>query len=290
MKFLVTGSAGLIGSQVVKDLVEQNHEVYSGYHKIQPEHGISINIDLTNQDDIKDAINRFKPDNIIHLAAMTEVEQCEKEPDLAMKINANATEIIAKQAAKQNIFLTYVSTDYVFDGIKGSFTEQDEPNPINYYGKSKLEGEKIIQNQNSKWCIARTSTPFGNFSSKKTFPNWVIQELKKNHQLNILEDQFTSPTYIPNLSNMLIEISEKEINQITHTADASRISRYDLAIQISKKFDLDESLINPITMENIDWHASRPKDSSLDVSKANKILENKPQKIEDSLKFLLNKK
>ena len=287
-KYLVTGASGNIGLQLVHDLQEKNFEVFPSYYSSKTPFKNSFYLDLKNEEEIKNIFSRIKPDVVFHLGALTNVDFCESNQNEALTVNTNATKIISELSEKCNSFLVYVSTDYVFDGIKGSFTEQDEPNPINYYGKSKLEGEKIIQNQNSKWCIARTSTPFGNFSSKKTFPNWVIQELKKNHQLNILEEQFTSPTYIPNLSNMLIEISEKEINQITHTADASRISRYDLAIQISKKFDLDESLINPITMENIDWHASRPKDSSLDVSLATSLLDSKPLKIEESLDLFLN--
>lgn len=288
MKFLVTGSAGLIGSQVVKDLVEQNHEVYSGYHKIQPEHGISINIDLTNQDDIKDAINRFKPDNIIHLAAMTEVEQCEKEPDLAMKINANATEIIAKQAAKQNIFLTYVSTDYVFDGKYGMRKENDIPIPLGIYGRSKLAGEIALNNNASPYAIARTSTPFGFHKIKKSFPIWIKENLESKQKIPILVDQFTSPTFVPNLSRMLIEISTKQIVGIIHTAGASKVSRYDFAEMISDKLNLDKRFLQPTNMNEMHWKAKRPKDSSLDVTLASEILDEKPQTVKHSLDILFS--
>ena len=124
MKFMVTGSAGLIGSQVVKDLVEQNHIVYSCYHNEKPVYGIPLQLDLTDQDKIMQTLQKTKPDRIIHLAAMTNVELCETEKELATKINVKSTEIIAKQAAKQHVFFVYVSTDYVFDGRNGMKKEE----------------------------------------------------------------------------------------------------------------------------------------------------------------------
>jgi len=149
MKFLVTGSAGLVGNQVVKDLVEQGATVYSAYHDSKLELGIPTQFDLNCLDRIENVLEKIKPDAIIHLAAITNVDQCEKEKDLAIKINAKATGIISKQAAKQKSFLVYVSTDYVFDGEKGMKKESDQTNPVDFYGKSKLEGEKAVMN----YCI-----------------------------------------------------------------------------------------------------------------------------------------
>ena len=149
MKFLVTGSAGLVGNQVVKDLVKSTDQVYSCYHNSKPDFGIPTQLDLTNSDSITKTIEKIRPDAIIHLAAMTNVDQCETEKELALQINAKATETIAKQAAKQGAFVVYVSTDYVFDGEHGMKKENDQPNPIDFYGKSKLEGEKAVMDMAS---------------------------------------------------------------------------------------------------------------------------------------------
>ena len=146
MKFLITGSTGLVGSQVIKDLVQQNHTVYSCYHNEKPFHGTPIQLDLTTQDKIIQTLQETKPDRIIHLAAMTNVELCETEKELATQINTKATETIAKQAAKQQAFFVYVSTDYVFDGKIGMKKEDDATNPLGVYGKSKLEGEHTLNN------------------------------------------------------------------------------------------------------------------------------------------------
>jgi len=288
MKFLITGSAGLVGSQIVKDLTEQNHTVYSCYHDEKPIHGTTVLLDLTDQDKITQTLQETKPDRIIHLAAMTNVDLCETEKELATQINTKATEILAKQAAKQNTFFLYVSTDYVFDGIKGMKKEDDSTNPLGFYGRSKLEGEITLNKLASSWCIARTSTPFGIHHTKKSFPLWVKENLEAKKEIPVLIDQFTSPTYVPNLSKMLIEVATRQITGIIHLAGATRISRYNLAELIADKLIFDKKLLIPTKIDDMTWKSQRPKDSSLDVSLANEILNEKPQKIEQSLNLFNN--
>jgi len=287
LKVLVTGSAGLVGQQVVKDL-SNSHQVFSCYNESKPEYGDSVKMDLKNHEMISSILTEKKPDIVIHLGAMTGVDLCEKEKTSASEINTKATEIIAKECSKLNSFLVYVSTDYVFDGNLGMYKEDDITNPLGYYGESKLEGEKVVQNFSTNWCIARTSTPFGLHPTKKSFPMWVIENLQKQKQIDILIDQFTSPTYIPNLSRMLIEISERRITGIIHAAGASKISRYQMASMISDKLNLDGSLLKQISIDEMKWVAQRPKDSSLDVSRASSILNEKPQKIDQSLNLFID--
>jgi len=288
MKFLVTGSAGLVGSQVVKDLSKQNHTVYSCYNDEKPVHGIPLQLNLTDQDKIIETLQETKPDRIIHLAAMTNVELCETEKELATLLNSKATETIAKQAAKQQVFFVYVSTDYVFDGIHGMKKEDDSTNPLGFYGKSKLEGELKLNKIASSWCIARTSTPFGIHHKKKSFPLWVKENLESKKEIPVLVDQFTSPTYVPNLSEMLIEVATRQIAGVIHLAGATRISRYNLAELVAEKLSLDKKLLIPTKTDEMSWKAQRPKDSSLNVLLATEILNEKPQKIEQSLELFLS--
>ena len=287
LKVLVTGSAGLVGQQVVKDL-SNSHQVFSCYNESKPEYGDSVKMDLKNREMISSILTEKKPDIVIHLGAMTGVDLCEKEKTSASEINTKATEIIAKECSKLNSFLVYVSTDYVFDGNLGMYKEDDVTNPLGFYGKSKLEGEKVVQNFSTNWCIARTSTPFGLHPTKKSFPMWVIENLQKQKQIDILIDQFTSPTYIPNLSRMLIEISERRITGVIHAAGASKISRYQMASMVSDKLNLDGTLLKQISINKMKWVAQRPKDSSLDVSRASSILNEKPQKIDQSLNLFID--
>jgi len=287
LKFLVTGSAGLIGRQVVKDLSD-THEVFSCYDKSKPEYGNAVKMDLLNHEMISNVLFEIEPDVVIHLGAMTGVDLCEKEESMAFDINSKATQIIAQQCSILNTFLIYVSTDYVFDGNSGMYYEDDIPNPLSIYGKSKFDGEKMVQNFSSDWCIARTSTPFGLHQTRKSFPTWVIENLQKQKQIDVLSDQFTSPTYVPNLSKMLIEISERHLNGIFHVAGATKISRYEMASIISDKLNLDEKLLRKILINELKLEASRPKDSSLNISKATSILNEKPQKINQSLNLFID--
>ena len=287
LKFLVTGSAGLIGHQVVKDLSE-THEVFSCYNKSKPEFGIPTKMDLLNHEMISNVLSEKNPDIVIHLGAMTAVDLCDTQQDNALKINSQATEILAKECSKINSFMVYVSTDYVFNGNSGLYKENDVTNPLGFYGKSKLLGEKSIQNFSSNWCIARTSTPFGLHPTKKSFPIWVIENLQKQKQIDVLTDQFTSPTYVPSLSRMLIEISERHLTGIIHVAGASKISRYEMASLVSDKLGLDGKLLREISINDIKWEAQRPKDSSLNVSKAISILNQKPQKIDHDVNLFID--
>ncbi len=287
-KILVTGSAGLIGTQIVKDLLDNNKEVYSCYNKSKPELGIITHLDLTKKDDIVNTMSRIKPDVVIHLGAMTDVELCETETELAKKINTDATEILALESEKYNTFFVYMSTDYVFDGKVGMKKENDKPNPINFYGKSKLDGERVFKKITTPNVIVRTSTPFGIHSKKISFPIWVKKNLELEKEISVVVDQYTSPSYVPNISKMIIEIIERKITGIIHLAGATKISRYDFAVQISKIINANKQFLKLTKMDQMDWKAQRPVDSSLSVSKANKILKNKPEKIEDSLKLLFN--
>ena len=287
-KILVTGSAGLIGTQIVKDLLDNHKQVYSCYNKTKPELGIITHLDLTKKDDIVNTMNKIKPDVVIHLGAMTDVELCETETELAKKINTDATEILALESEKYNTFFVYMSTDYVFDGKVGMKKENDEPNPINFYGKSKLDGERVFKKITTPNIIVRTSTPFGIHSKKISFPIWVKKNLELEKEISVVVNQYTSPSYVPNISKMIIEIMERKITGIIHLAGATKISRYDFAVQISKIINANKQFLKLIKMDQMDWKAQRPADSSLSVSKANKILKNKPEKIEDSLKLLFN--
>ncbi len=283
MKYLVTGSAGLIGNQLIFDLEQSGQIVYSCYNDTKPLCGIPTKLNLLNLDDISTTFKKIQPDVIIHSAALTDVEKCEMDPKLANLINTKSTEVIAKEVNSLDSFLVYLSTDYVFDGKKGLYNETDFPNPINHYGKTKMDGEKAIKTYTSKWSIIRTSTPFGTDSSKKTFPVWLVENLHKNKKVNLLEDQFTSPTYVPNLSKMILEIITRNLEGLFHLSGSTRISRFEFGKMIVEKLNLDLSLLNPVKIDAMPWKATRPIDSSLDVSKAESVLTIKPSPIENSL-------
>ena len=287
-KILVTGSAGLIGRQVTIDLIQENFDVYSCYNETKPKFGTPIQLDLLKNDKIKEIFHTIKPDIVIHLAALTDVEKCEIDKEQAIFLNTDSTKTLAIESEKHKAFFVYISTDYVFDGDKGLRNENDDVHPINFYGKSKLDGEIAVKNSGTQYAIVRTSTPFGLHPTKKSFPLWIKENLEANKEIHVLNDQFTSPTFVPNLSKMIIEVVKKQITGIIHLADNTRISRYEFAKMIVEKFNLDKSLLKPAKINDMKWNAIRPRDSSLDVSRAEEILDYKPQKLERSLEIFVN--
>ncbi len=284
MRLFITGGSGLLGSKVAELALEKGYEVYSGYCNHRPEFGEPVRFDLTDPDSIVRTIENVKPDVIIHSAALTDVDRCEKEKDLAYRINVEGTKAVAEVTKKLNSFLIYVSTDYVFDGRRGMYKEDDETNPVNYYGYTKLLGEKHCRD----FCIARTCVIYGAkpASGKINFALWLIERLEKGENVRIVTDQYITPTLNTNLARMILDAVEKEAKSIFHLAGATRVSRFEFAQGIARTFGLDDNLIIPSKMSEINWIAARPKDSSLDTSKAARCLDEKPYDLKKALKVL----
>jgi dTDP-4-dehydrorhamnose reductase len=285
-RVLITGSSGLVGCYFCRLTALRKYRVYTLVHLEQKSFGIPISVDLSNSlESFRQVINEVKPSIIVHLAAMTNVEQCELERNIADNINhLSVKELANYMLNNEECFLLYVSTDYVFDGESGNYEESEKTNPINWYGTTKLLGEKELVNCNSEnWCIARTSTPFGVHTKKLTFPSFVMKNLSQKNEISVLTDQITSPTYASSLAEMLLEIMENRLRGFIHVSGSSQISRFDQAHEIASVYDLDKKLIKPISMKEMQWKARRPKNSSLNTTKANKILAKKPVGFKESL-------
>ena len=242
----------------------------------------TVKCDITNEDEVKKIIERENPDVVIHCAAMTNVDLCEDEVDLAYRINGDATGYLAKASESVNAKMIYVSTDFVFDGKKGNYKEDDEVNPLGIYAKSKYEGEVQLQKYSSDWAIARVSVLYG-WHERPNFTTWVIDELRKDNPINIVTDQINSPTLADNAAEAMFEIAVQDKNGIYHTAGNDLISRYDFTRKVAEVFDLDDNLINPITSDNFVQKAPRPRDSSLNVGKIEKELNFKMESCVESL-------
>ena len=248
-----------------------------------PEYGRAVKFDLLDEKGISELVGRIMPEVIIHSAALTDVDRCEREQELAYKMNVEGTRAIATAAEKAGSFLIYISTDYVFDGMRGMYREDDRTNPVSYYGYSKLLGEQFCRG-----CIARTCVIYGSrpASGKVNFALWLLNSLKSGKPVGVVTDQFITPTLNTNLARMVQEAADRRLTGIYHLAGATRISRYDYALELAREFDLDESLILPSRMEDLMWAAKRPIDSSLDTSKARAELMEKPLPLNEALRTL----
>lgn len=285
LKILVTGAGGLLGSALIGKLNERGYETLSLYNTHKPKFGTPVKLDLsTNMQKIFNAVYKMKPQIIVHIAALTNVDECERNPDIAWRVNAQSTLVLAKVSRKINARLIYISTDYVFDGKKGSYEENDLTNPINIYGATKLIGEYFVKTYSDNWVIFRTSTIFGwGYGTKRNFGMWVIENLLNNSKIRALNDIYSSPTLNTNLADVIIEAIElDDVTGLYHVSGISRVSRYDWALEIAKNLG-KEYLVEAIDSSQIVWLAKRPKDSSLNVEKASKYFKTKLLSISESV-------
>lgn len=285
MRVLVTGGSGLLGAEIVRQLQQTGaDEVFAGYNEHTPRAGNLIHLDLTRIQDISTIIQKVRPNVILHTAAVTDVDLCEQKPELANLVNGEATKRIGEAAGTLNSYVVYVSTDYVFDGKTGSYREDAAPHPVNLYGESKLLGEMTLKESGTRHCIARTSVVYGcGREHRSNFAKWVLKQLQSRQPVRVLKDHFASPTLNQNLAGMLIETAMKRLEGTIHLAGATRIDRYNFALQIAQAFGLDQSLVQAVKRDSINWVANRPQDSSLNVEKASRLLDRKPLKLDQAL-------
>lgn len=280
-KILITGSTGMLGQDLISQL-GCDYKIGAVDLKSPPgERGNFFCIDICNQQQIEQAFLKFKPWLVIHAAAYTDVDGCQRNPDKARRINTEGTKNIASLCKRHKVKLLYISTDYVFDGKKGSpYKENDAVNPLNIYGHSKLQGEKFIQTNLDEFLIVRTSGLFGYFGNN--FVDTIIKKAQGSEPLKVVDDQISSPTYTVSLSraiDRLIKIvflnpGQTEKLGIYHISNQGSCSWHEFAKAIInlKKFNIE---IVPIDSSVINQPAERPKLSILDNSRYEQAADNK---------------
>jgi dTDP-4-dehydrorhamnose reductase len=284
-KLLVTGASGLLGNWTVT-LAENDYQV-TPTDIIEPPHSNALKADITDAAAVRQLFLNLKPDVVIHTASETNVDRCETERERAWRINVGGTRNIAEACAETNAKLVCISTDYVFDGEKGLYVEEDAPNPIDFYGLTKLEGEKQAARRLKNCTVLRTSVLYGRHPWKQDFVTWVVTKLKQSQEIAVVDDHFNSPTLAENLAEMALEVAALDLQGVFHTSGCERISRYDFARRVAETFSLDSSLIKPIKMNELKaWIAKRPRDSSLSTEKVQQQLKTKPLSINEGLSKL----
>lgn len=256
MKVLVTGVNGQLGYDVVKELEKKGHQAVGVDRK---------EMDLTSTQQIKECIENVNPEAIIHCAAYTAVDKAEEEEELCRRVNAIATKEIAENAKVLDVPMIYISTDYVFDGTKdGEYTEEDIPNPINVYGKTKYEGEVYVQELLNKYYIVRISWVFG--KNGNNFIDTMLRLSKDREHLNVINDQVGSPTYTKDLSTLLVDMIESDKYGIYHATNEGYCTWYEFANEI---FNVSNANIevNPIVTSEYPTKAKRPMNSKMNKDK-----------------------
>lgn len=266
MKILVIGATGLVGRNIYRQYVRfKRNEVY-GTCKSQKIRNF-IPLDISMKDDVRDLMRRLQPEVVFLPAYNANVEQCEKEPVKTAQVNVIGVNNVVEACLEYKAKLVFFSSDYVFDGTKGPYSETDKPGPINTYGVQKLEAEKIIQKKMKDYLIIRTDVVYGWETKGKNFAQTLITKLKNNEQIKVPLDQLGSPTYAPHLARNVIDLVNNEKVGIYNVVGKNCVPRHVFAYAVCIFFELDSRLIIPVKTEDLKQAAKRPLNAGLKIDK-----------------------
>lgn len=293
-RVLITGANGMLGQELVATMSKNPmYDVLATGRDPVPRYsggaGGYAPLDITDAEQMNRLFQDFTPDVVVNCAAMTQVDECEEKRDLCWQINADAVENIARACKSIGSRLVQVSTDFVFDGEDGPYNEKARPLPLNYYGRSKQAGENAARIAGlDQWAIARTvlvyGTPEG--ATRSNIALWVINELSNGRRINVVTDQWRTPTYAPDLADGIERIIRFDKTGTYHLSGREFMSVYDFARTIAREFDLDESLISPTDSTRFTQPAARPPRTGFIILKAESELGYKPRPVEHALRDL----
>lgn len=292
IKILVTGANGLLGQKLTSLLsTDPEIEVIAttrGKLSYTLINGRFEKLDVTQEVEVERVINSIKPDVVIHTAAMTQVDQCETEQATCWLNNATAVEYIVKACEKSGALLIHISTDFIFDGSHGPLEETATPNPISYYGQSKLEGERIVQKSTLRWAILRTVLVYGvtKDMSRSNIVLWVKKSLEEGKSINVVNDQWRTPTLAEDLAMGCMLAAKKRAKGIYNISGSEMMTPYDIAIRTARFFKLDEKLIKVTDSTQFKQPARRPPRTGFIIDKAKRELGYSPHTFEEGLEVI----
>jgi len=292
MRILVTGANGLLG-QKLSELIHNHPE----HHLIATARGKSslrlrdveyYSLDITEHHAVLETIQKTKPDVIVNAAAMTHVDKCEQEQEACWVANVLSMEHLVKACEATKAHLIHVSTDFIFDGSHGPLDENATPNPVNFYGKSKLAAEQILQKSNIGYCILRTVLVYGITSdlSRSNIVLWVKESLEHQKNIQVVNDQFRTPTLAEDLAMGCFLAATKKATGVYNISGSDFMSPYDIAMKTAAHFNLDQSLIKAVDSTIFKQPARRPLITGFIIDKAQKELGYKPHTFDEGLKII----
>ncbi len=292
---LILGASGLTGYKAMQ-IARQRFQTFGTYNLRRSPDQTLMKLDISKPESLKNIINEIKPDVVLNTVALHNVDYCEVHPEEAYQVNSKVIEILAESCNHIGARLIHISTDFVFDGYKGNYSETDRPEPLNIYAKSKLEGE-LHATRCSSFAIVRPSVVYGwtpleiqgsNSSSGKpiNFALWALKKLHNNESLQIVNDQFASPTLADTLAAVAIRLASKVKNGLYHVSGTSVLSRYDFTVKIANMMGYASDTIKPIESKLFHQIARRPRDSSLDCAKVQADLNYRLLNVDESLAIM----
>ena len=287
---LITGVTGFLGA-VLARIASFRCRTYGICHQTQgaPDHGqySAVSVDIRDKERVRQVVSQIAPVAIIHCAALTDVDFCATNSATASDVNVRGTENVALAAAQLGAKFVYVSTDLVFRGDKGCYTEEDIPNPICVYGRTKYEGERIVGSICGNYCIGRAALVFGLGCSRRTcFAERLIWNLQMGRNVKLFRDEFRSPIYLPSLCEALLELATGHLTGIYHLCGHERVSRLEFGLRLAEIFRFRQDLIEAMSRENHPFIDPRPSDCSMRYMKARRDLRTIFQPLTESLRMM----
>lgn len=291
-RILITGANGLLGQKLIT-LYDNNADVETiatGIESSRLGDGNYVYhpMDITSQQDVNKVVADTKPDVIINTAALTQVDQCETEREACWRLNVTAVEHLIRACEKNNCFLIHLSTDFIFNGKSGPYKEDDQPEPVSYYGESKLASEKLLEKSNIKYAIARTQLVYGIVPnlSRSNIILWVKKSLEEGKEIKVVNDQWRTPTLAEDLAKGCALIAEKKAEGVFHISGEELLTPFDMAMATCDFFDLDKSLIEEVDGSIFQQTAKRPPKTGFVLDKARAVLGYQPVSFKEGIAVL----
>ena len=295
MKILITGANGFLGYYVVEQLLAKKYSVIAtgkGECRLPFTHHLNfqwLSMDFTDPFSIHDVFENIKPDVVVHAGAMSKPDECEMDQMKAYLVNVEGTVQLLINSEELKSFFIFLSTDFVFDGERGMYNEEDAPRPVNYYGRTKLEAEEAVKEYQYGWAIVRTVLVYGkNHSGHNNILKIVKEKLEKGEEYNIVDDQVRTPTYVGDLAKGIVSIIDKKATGVFHLSGKDILTPYQMAIKTAEYLKLDSSAIKKVTAAIFTQPAKRPLKTGFIIDKARNELGYEPVSFEEGLRETLS--
>ncbi|WP_231490445.1 NAD(P)-dependent oxidoreductase [Pedobacter sp. Leaf170] len=290
---LTTGSNGLLGQKITEKVLAEGRVRLVATSKGTNRYPISegyeyAEMDILDAEQVGEVILKYKPDAIIHTAAMTNVDTSEANKELCHLLNVDATQHLVSLCEELNVYFIHLSTDFIFDGADGPYKEEDVPNPLSYYGETKLLSERAVKASKANWAILRTILVYGitNDMSRSNIVLWAKGALEKGQPINVVNDQWRMPTLAEDLAEACLLAVEKNAQGVYHVSGKDYMSIADLVKKVADYWSLNKSILSEISSESLNQSAKRPVKTGFVLDKTIKDLDYKPHSFEEGLKIV----
>jgi dTDP-4-dehydrorhamnose reductase len=293
MKVLITGSNGLLGQHLVPLFAQdKQYEVIAacrGVNRLPGQEGYTYeSVNLRNAVSAQQLLEKHRPDVIIHAAAMTQVDECERNKDACWDTNVAATRYLVQAAEKYNAYFLFLSTDFIFDGLEGPYREDAPANPLSYYGASKVAAERLVKNSKLSWAIVRTVLVYGTAvdMQRSNIITWVKNNLQQGKKIKVVDDQWRTPTLVQDLAEGCKLVADKRSTGVYHISGREMLSPYEMAVQTAHFFKLDARLIEKVNAKTFVQPAKRPAKTGFVIDKAVQELGYQPHSFAEGLEIV----